>query len=378
MREAQRQLTICNACRYCEAYCAVFPAIELRTVFEKKDVSYIANLCHDCRSCFYACMYAPPHEFGVNIPQILSAVRLETYAEYAWPARFSRYLARGVQSTLAGSAVGAVAIAALALVAGDARSFLEGVTGPGSFYRILPYAVMVVTFLALGLYAIVALAGSFVTFWQATRGSILELFGADALLGAAKDIATLRYLGGGEEEGCRYPSENASQLRRIMHSLVFYGFLSSFVATVIAAIMQDLLDIMPPYPLQSPPVIFGSLGGIGMIAGSSVLIALKWRSDKRPALERMISWDYAFLVSLELVSLTGMLLLALRETPLLGPLMAIHLGTVAAFFVTMPYGKFVHLVYRGSALLQHRVETGRADEPRVESAQARPEKAAVL
>ena len=26
--EADRQLTICNACRYCEGYCAVFPALE--------------------------------------------------------------------------------------------------------------------------------------------------------------------------------------------------------------------------------------------------------------------------------------------------------------------------------------------------------------
>ncbi len=28
--EVDRQLTVCNACRYCEGYCAVFPAMESR------------------------------------------------------------------------------------------------------------------------------------------------------------------------------------------------------------------------------------------------------------------------------------------------------------------------------------------------------------
>ncbi len=359
-REAERQLTICNACRYCEAYCAVFPAVELRTAFEKPDVAHIASLCHDCRSCFYACMYAPPHEFAVNIPRILAAVRLDTYEEHAWPRVLSRYLARGVQSGLVGSAVGALAIAGLALFVGDRHAFFSGALGPGSFYAILPYAAMVVVFLALGAFVIAAFTGTFVAFWRATRGPLGDAFRVHALWGALADALTLRYLRGGEGEGCRYPSDTPSQMRRLMHSLAFYGFFSAFAATVLAAIMQDVFDVMPPYPLLSGPVVLGSAGGIGMIVGSSVLIAMKWTSDVRPAVARMLSWDYAFLVALDLVSITGMLLLALRETSLLGPLMSVHLGTVAAFFVTMPYGKFVHLVYRSSALVQHRLETAEA------------------
>ena len=33
MKEAQRCTTICNACRYCEGFCAVFPVMELRRKF---------------------------------------------------------------------------------------------------------------------------------------------------------------------------------------------------------------------------------------------------------------------------------------------------------------------------------------------------------
>src|SRR3979411_3148965 len=79
------QLEGCNACRYCEGYCAGFPALEKRRRFTPGDVVYLANLCHDCRACFYACMYAPPHEFGVNIPRALPEGREQTYGRYALP-----------------------------------------------------------------------------------------------------------------------------------------------------------------------------------------------------------------------------------------------------------------------------------------------------
>src|SRR5205085_3936681 len=80
--EAQRVLSICNACRYCEGYCAVFPALERRLAFTEHDVHYLANLCHNCGACLYACQYAPPHEFQLNFPRVLAQVRKETYRAY--------------------------------------------------------------------------------------------------------------------------------------------------------------------------------------------------------------------------------------------------------------------------------------------------------
>ena len=54
LKEAGRQLVICTACRYCEGFCAVFPAMERRRSFAPADLTYLANLCFDCRGCFYA------------------------------------------------------------------------------------------------------------------------------------------------------------------------------------------------------------------------------------------------------------------------------------------------------------------------------------
>ena len=93
--EGQRMASICNACRYCEGYCAVFPSIERRLSFAESDLAYLANLCHNCGSCYYACQYAPPHEFNLNLPRLLADVRIETYKKYAWPGPLARLFEHG-------------------------------------------------------------------------------------------------------------------------------------------------------------------------------------------------------------------------------------------------------------------------------------------
>jgi citrate/tricarballylate utilization protein len=66
--------------------------------------------------------------------------------------------------------------------------------------------------------------------------------------------------------------------------------------------------------------------------------------------------ETAFIVMLLLTSLTGLVLLVLRDSPAMGLLLAAHLGVVFALFITMPYGKFVHGFYRLLALLRYAKE----------------------
>ena len=89
LREADRLMTICNACRYCEGLCAVFPAMEMRRTFAAGDLNYLANLCHQCGACYPDCQYSPPHEFNVSIPAAMAKLRNESYAAYAWPGALS-------------------------------------------------------------------------------------------------------------------------------------------------------------------------------------------------------------------------------------------------------------------------------------------------
>src|SRR5271155_6191446 len=94
LAEADRLMTVCNSCRYCEGLCAVFPAMELRRSFTDGDLNYLANLCHGCGACFYDCQFSPPHEFDVNVPKVFAQVRAESYGHYAWPRMFSPLFAR--------------------------------------------------------------------------------------------------------------------------------------------------------------------------------------------------------------------------------------------------------------------------------------------
>src|ERR1051326_4368761 len=146
------QLDVCNACRYCEGYCAVFPALEKRRVFTPGDVVYLANLCHDCRACFYACMYAPPHEFGVNIPQALAEVREQTYGQYALPRVVSDLARRNTALLLVTLVVSAIGLAVGALFSSTGLFLAR--QGPGAFYAVIPYLWMMLPALLLSIYAI--------------------------------------------------------------------------------------------------------------------------------------------------------------------------------------------------------------------------------
>jgi citrate/tricarballylate utilization protein len=347
------QLEVCNACRYCEGYCAVFPALERKRRFSPDDVVYLANLCHDCRACFYACMYAPPHEFGVNIPKALAEVREQTYAQYSLPKVVSNLARRNARLLVIG---GIVSLVFFGLVAWfSPLGLFTARTGPGAFYSVIPYLVMMVPALLVSLYAIgVMLAGAFAFARDIdARGNVSWR----QTLAAAGEAFSLRYLRGGTAGGCFYPSERTSNARLVLHMLVFYGFISAFIATIIAAVMQDALGLEPPYPILSGPVLFGTLGGIAMIVGATGLLVLKWRSDPEPADGRSVNLDWLFLLSLNVVAITGMLLLILRDTAAMGALLVVHLATVLALYISAPYGKFAHFLYRYAALARNRIES---------------------
>jgi citrate/tricarballylate utilization protein len=352
--EANRQLVICNACRYCEGLCPVFRAIETRRDFAKGDVFYLANLCHDCRACYYACMFTPPHEFAINIPQILSEARIESYKQWSWPGLLARaFKEPRITLLLADLVVSLTVIAALLWV--SPRKLITPHTGPGAFYAIVPYLAMVIPAVGLFFFGIAIWLRGAMREWSETSTVGSVHISGKALLEAIGAILSLKHLDGGGP-GCTYPEEKPSAARRLHHQFVFWGFLADFISTSLAFIYQDFLHQLPPYPLTSLPVIFGTIGGVLIVIGVAGFLAMKRKSDHAPAVERMYALDYTFLAILGLVALTGLLTLTLRATPALGSLLVLHLALVAALFVTAPYGKFVHAVYRSLALVRYYAE----------------------
>ena len=360
--EADRQLTICNACRYCEGYCAVFPALERRRDLTSGDITHLADLCHDCRDCYTACMYVPPHEFALNLPAALSAVRRDTYDEYLprvpWPrTRRGAMLAAG----LAALAI----LAVLGFAVGGAGGAGAAAPAAGSPYRVIAYPALVAVFGLLAAWSVVVMALSAARYWRATNGR--GLASPAALAAALRQAATLRNLRGGGA-GCSYPGDEPSGARRRLHGFVAWGFAACVASTVAAAISQDFAGDPPPYPVLSAPVLLGVAGGAGLVIGCAGLLALRRADGRQPAGDDPAHSDparedpalarrgYALLTGLLLLAVSGLLTLVLRDTAAFGPVLVVHLAAVAACFAIAPYTKFMHAVYRFLALVRDRAE----------------------
>jgi citrate/tricarballylate utilization protein len=355
LKEADRVMTICNACRYCEGFCAVFPAMELRRTFTAADLKYFANLCHNCRGCYYACQYAPPHEFDLNVPKALGELRLETYGEFSWPSALKGLFQNNGLLVALIAALSVATVMLLALLFKGHAAFFGAHTGAGSFYRVVPYAAILVPFTALGAFILVSLWKGIINLWSKTGGSPPELRDLHANRQALWDVLRLRYLEGGGE-GCNYPDERFSLTRRYFHHAVFYGFMLCLASTTIAFFYDHFLNRPAPYPFWSWPVVLGTVGGLALLAGTGGMLYLKKQMDRAPASPEGFGMDIAFTTLLFLTSLTGLLLLIFRETAAMGTLLTVHIGLVLGLFITLPYGKFVHAVYRYAALVRNAIE----------------------
>ena len=136
-----------------------------------------------------------------------------------------------------------------------------------------------------------------------------------------------------------------------------------FASTSVAAIYDGVFGWRAPYGYASLPVLLGTLGGVGLLLGPVGLLTLRRRRDPALGDAAQKGLDESFLALLLVTSVTGIALLMLRNQPAMGVLLIVHLGAVLALFLTLPYGKFVHGIYRTAALLKYSCEL----EPRTQN-----------
>ena len=348
--EVNRVMQICNACRYCEGFCAVFPAMTRRLEFGKADVNYLANLCHNCGACLYSCQYAPPHEFAVDVPRAMAKVRVNTYAEYAWPqALGGLYRKNGLTLALA-TAAGLALFLALAVAM---KGSVFHMPLAGDFYAVFPHNLLVSMFAPVFLFAVLALALGVRRFWKDIAPGAAS---ATAVSEATANALRLKYLDGGHGQGCNESDDAFTLWRRRFHHFTFYGFLLCFAATCVATLYHYAFNWHAPYALSSLPVLLGTIGGIGLLIGPTGLLWLNLRRTPERSDRAQNPMDRGFIALLLLTSLSGLALLVWRDSGAMALLLALHLGVVMALFLTLPYGKFAHGVFRGAALLKWSIE----------------------
>ncbi len=330
--EGKRVLDICNACRYCEGLCPVFPEMTNYRNFAKKDIFYLANLCHNCKGCYHGCQYAKPHEFKINVPQIFSLLRKDTFVKYTFPTKMgSLFFNNGtIISYLL------VVVITLTFILGfwlNGASLFEAQTGEGSFFKVIPLWLMSGIPSIITAWAFLSFAISIKKYSKDLGIKLNDFFKLKVWQKTLFDAATLKHLAGGEKEvGCTHSNEKRSQNRRFFHQLTFYGFFLCFLSTSIAFFYHHALGLISPYPFTSLPVLLGIIGGIGLIIGPIGLTYVKLKSDPRPVAKSLLGMEYAFISLLFFVSLTGLILMVLRETFLMPSLLCLHLGLVLYFF----------------------------------------------
>jgi citrate/tricarballylate utilization protein len=292
----------------------------------------------------------------------MAKVRARTYQDYAWPAGLGAlYRRAGLTVALALAGGLALFLALAVLLAGAAL----GRPLAGNFYAVFPHNFLAAVFGLVFAFAIVALGIGVRRFWRdvtparelpAVQQPLLAAARVPAAAEAVLDVARLKYLDGGHGDGCNDQDDRFTLWRRRFHHFTFYGFLLCFAATCVATLYHFALGLEAPYGLTSLPVVLGSLGGLGLLLGPAGLLWLNLRRDPRQGDADQKPMDRGFIALLLLTSATGFAVMLLRDTACMGVTLAVHLGVVMALFLTLPYGKFAHGIFRSAALFKHTIE----------------------
>ncbi|MDE0306875.1 MAG: tricarballylate utilization 4Fe-4S protein TcuB [Albidovulum sp.] len=349
--EARRQSEICNACRYCEGYCSVFPSMHGHRSFSDGDITHLANLCHNCRGCYYACQYTAPHEFDINLPRALAEVQVASWKGFAWPSGFAALFDR---SGVTISAALALSIAFLFWLA----TLVRPESGDG-FYAYMSHGLMLAVFIPAFLAPLISLGISLRRYWRSAGGELTWRGIAASLRSAGR----MSNLSGGHGEGCNFEDEDRfSNARRWLHQAALYGFILCFASTCSGTLLHYGFGFEAPYSIFSLPKILGVPGGVLLCAGTLGLAYLKTKADRNLGAVRLWGGEMAFILLLFSVSFSGLALYAATGTTAVSWLLPLHLGFVLAFFLTAPYSKMAHGFYRLAALLREAESRARASQ----------------
>jgi quinone-modifying oxidoreductase subunit QmoC len=169
------------------------------------------------------------------------------------------------------------------------------------------------------------------------------------LIGVAMDVATHKSFG-----ECQ-----AKPSRRTGHLLLFWGFAGAAITSglLIVAIYIQKLDM--PLSLWHPYKILGNLSAVLLVIGGVMLMVNRYGSGR--SIMRSSAFDNFFLGIVATVIVTGVIteVVRLAEMPLAAfVIYTLHLGVVMTLFLTFPYSKFAHMVYRTLALVHQRTISG--------------------
>lgn len=154
----------------------------------------------------------------------------------------------------------------------------------------------------------------------------------------------------------RFAQCGQSRPRRWAHFALLWGFGGAAFASALLIVEIYVLGTQMPMPQTSYVKIIANGSAVLLVVGGLMLLAS--RLEQEADVGATTAFDAFFLGVVLLVIFTGVATEAGRYvmTPTLACYVyVVHLGAVLTLFMTTPYSKFAHLVYRTLAMVHERM-----------------------
>jgi len=306
-------------------------------------------LCHQCNDCSERC----PRD--VKPGDVMQTLRSLAVEELATPT-FLGKLVGNIKSTW--PIVVGVPILFWAVLAWIATGF-NTVPPEGrefAYGLIAPTLLVDAIFVPAAVWAVISCYVSGVRFWKmigtsqpARQGKFLSNVGPTLL-----EVVSHR----------RFSACGTAKPRKLGHMILFWGFVTAYITTLLAMGYEWVPKMIPamgiethmPIPLAHPFKIIGNISAVLLVVGTVMLI--QSRLTNRENIGKTSSFDGFFLTIIALVVASGVFAEVLRLADLIAlgcAVYIIHLGTSLCMFLTVPYSKFAHILYRTLAMVHERM-----------------------
>ncbi|HFB83300.1 heterodisulfide reductase [Thermosulfuriphilus ammonigenes] len=154
----------------------------------------------------------------------------------------------------------------------------------------------------------------------------------------------------------RFQKCGATKERATGHMMVLWAFIILFVVTNIVFIGADFLGFHTPWKIYNPVKILANVGAVLLIVGIFMILSMRREKTSQGILQSSYNdWLLIWLIVTVGLSGLGAELLRLANIKFLAyPVYLLHLASVFVLFLSLPFSKFAHLLYRTTVMVFER------------------------
>jgi quinone-modifying oxidoreductase subunit QmoC len=337
----------CYQCATCSSVCALspedspFPRRQMLWaqwgLAERLAVDPAVWLCYQCNDCTVRC----PRDARPG--DVLQAARAFLIESLAFPRALGKLVA-GAKATWP-ILIGGPLLFWVALLA--ALGLLSIPKEPLAFGDFVPHWLIYAVFFPTAGWVMYVGWVSGRRFWNLLGGgSLLSGSFLRSLVPVLLEIAIHK----------RFTSCDVARPRRLGHLLLLWGFVGAAVTSGLLILALYVFQEKLPLPLLHPFKLLGNISGALLVVGGAILVVN--RLNDKDSTGASTAFDIFFIGIVVAVIATGVLAEAARFAAPAGfacAVYVVHLGVVMTLFLTFPYSKFAHMLYRTLALVHVRM-----------------------